>query len=88
MFRESAAGLRHAPARRDSPERHRRDRDAGLPRIHVRGMRIRVSDVIDLIAAGLTPAEVLDELPDLEMEDIRACLQFASSQAPRPNPAA
>lgn len=44
----------------------------------VRGMRIRVSDVLDLLANGLTPEQILDELPDLEHSDIRACLQFAS----------
>ena len=33
----------------------------------VRGMRIRVSDVLDLLANGLTPEQVLEELPDLEL---------------------
>jgi uncharacterized protein (DUF433 family) len=46
----------------------------------VRGMRIRVTDVLDLLANGLTPAEVLDEMPDLESEDIQACLRFASQR--------
>ncbi len=50
----------------------------------VRGMRIRVSDVLDLLANGLTPQQVLDELPDLEMEDIRACLRFASRRLDHP----
>ena len=44
----------------------------------VRGMRIRVTDVLDLLASGLTAEQVLLELPDLEPEDIRACLHFAS----------
>jgi uncharacterized protein (DUF433 family) len=44
----------------------------------VRGMRIRVSDVLDLLAAGLSPTQVIEELPDLEPEDIPACLQYAS----------
>ncbi len=43
----------------------------------IRGMRIRVIDVLDLLAAGLSPAEILDELPDLELEDIVATLRFA-----------
>jgi len=51
-------------------------------------MRIRVSDVLDLLAAGLSPAEVVTELPDLEPEDITACLRFASAQAARPGAAA
>jgi len=44
----------------------------------VRGMRIRVSDVLDLLASGLSVDQVLDELPDLEREDVLACLRFAS----------
>ena len=43
----------------------------------VRGMRIRVSDVLDLYAAGLTAEQILKEMPDLEPEDLQACLQFA-----------
>ena len=44
----------------------------------IRGMRIRVTDVLDLLAAGLTFEEILEEMPDLETEDIVACLQFAT----------
>ena len=44
----------------------------------IRGMRIRVTDVLDLLASGLTPEQVLTELPDLKTEDILACLRFAS----------
>jgi uncharacterized protein (DUF433 family) len=44
----------------------------------IRGMRIRVSDVLDLLANGLTTRQVLKELPDLDLKDIRAVLQFAS----------
>jgi len=40
-------------------------------------MRIRVSDVLDLLANGLSPAQVVEELPDLEPDDVRACLHFA-----------
>jgi uncharacterized protein (DUF433 family) len=50
----------------------------------IRGMRIRVSDVLDLLANGLTPQEILEEMPDLELEDIRASLQFASSRLDDP----
>ena len=50
----------------------------------IRGMRIRVSDVLDLRANGLTPEQVLEELPDLELEDIRACLRFASRRLDHP----
>jgi uncharacterized protein (DUF433 family) len=50
----------------------------------VRGLRIRVTDVLDLLAAGLSPAQVLQELPDLEIEDIAACLRFASRRLDHP----
>jgi uncharacterized protein (DUF433 family) len=50
----------------------------------IRGMRIRVTDVLDLLANGLTPKQVLEELPDLEPEDIIACLQFASRRLDHP----
>ena len=46
----------------------------------IRGMRIRVIDVLDLLAAGLTAAEITEELPDLEPEDVSASLQFAIRQ--------
>jgi uncharacterized protein (DUF433 family) len=43
----------------------------------IRGMRIRVSDVLDLFAAGLTAEKILEELPDLEPEDVKACMIYA-----------
>jgi len=42
----------------------------------IRGMRIRVVDVIDLFVAGLSVEQILEEMPDLEREDLQACLQF------------
>ncbi|MEX2493295.1 MAG: DUF433 domain-containing protein [Nitrospirales bacterium] len=48
------------------------------------GMRIRGTDVLDLLANGLTPQHVLEELPDLEAEDIQACLKCASNRANHP----
>lgn len=50
----------------------------------IRGLRIRVQDVLDLLANGLTPEQVLEELSDLEAEDIRACLRFASRRLDHP----
>lgn len=50
----------------------------------VRGMRIRVIDVLDLLAAGLSAAEVVSELPDLEPADVTACLRFASRRLDHP----
>ena len=50
----------------------------------VRGMRIRVSDILDLYATGLSAEEILKELPDLEPEDLKACLQFAVRRLDHP----
>jgi uncharacterized protein (DUF433 family) len=50
----------------------------------IRGMRIRVSDVLDLLANGFAPEQVVEELPDLEVEDVRASLRFASQRFDHP----
>ncbi|MGI9056449.1 MAG: DUF433 domain-containing protein [Pyrinomonadaceae bacterium] len=50
----------------------------------IRGMRIRVSDVLELFANGLTADEVLEEMPDLEREDLYAALQYASRKIDHP----
>lgn len=50
----------------------------------IRGMRIRVVDVIDLLASGLTQEQVLAELPDLEPQDIEAALKYAGSKLDHP----
>ena len=44
----------------------------------IRGMRVRVTDVLDLLAVGLTPEQVISELPYVELDDVRACIRFAS----------
>jgi uncharacterized protein (DUF433 family) len=44
----------------------------------IRGMRIRVIDVLDLFAAGLSAEQILEEMPDLEKEDLQAALQYAA----------
>lgn len=50
----------------------------------IRGMRIRVSDVLALLANGSTNEEILEEMPDLENDDIKACLFFALSRIDHP----
>lgn len=50
----------------------------------IRGMRIRVSDVLDLLGAGLTAEQILDELPDLELDDLKASLVYAARQLDHP----
>jgi uncharacterized protein (DUF433 family) len=47
----------------------------------VRGTRVRVADVLSLLAAGATEAEILTDYPYLEPDDIRACLEYAAAQA-------
>ena len=42
----------------------------------IRGMRIRVSDVLDLFSAGLSAEQILEKMPDLEADDLQAALQF------------
>ncbi len=54
----------------------------------IRGMRVRVSDVLDLLASGLSHEQILDEMPDLEAEDISAALQFAAHRIDHPTLAA
>ncbi len=44
----------------------------------IRGLRIRVKDILDLLAEGATPDEILNDYPDLEAADIRACLAYAA----------
>ena len=46
----------------------------------IRGMRIRVKDVLDMLAGGATESEILQDYPYLEADDIRACLEYASMQ--------
>ncbi len=46
----------------------------------IRGMRIRVKDVLEMLAAGVPEAEILNDFPYLEPEDIRACLEFAAAE--------
>ncbi|MBL9116455.1 MAG: DUF433 domain-containing protein [Verrucomicrobiaceae bacterium] len=50
----------------------------------IRGMRIRVKDVLDLKAAGVSDDEILEDYPYLEREDILACLEYAASEADHP----
>ncbi|WP_293128065.1 DUF433 domain-containing protein [Microcoleus sp. bin38.metabat.b11b12b14.051] len=50
----------------------------------IRGMRIRVSDVLDLFAAGLSAEQIVEELPDLEMDDLRAALVYAARKLNHP----
>ena len=50
----------------------------------IRGMRIRVKDVLDMLADGATEAEILADYPDLEAEDFRACYAYAARSLDHP----
>ncbi|MBE9096236.1 DUF433 domain-containing protein [Tychonema sp. LEGE 07203] len=50
----------------------------------IRGMRIRVSDVLDLFAVGLSAEQILEEMPDLEIDDLKASLLYASRKLNHP----
>ncbi len=50
----------------------------------IRGMRIRVKDVLDLVAAGNSESEILADFPDLEADDIKASLEYAAAQLDHP----
>ena len=54
----------------------------------VRGMRIRVVDVLDLFASGLKLSEILEEMPDLEAADVQACFAYVRRRIDHPSLAA
>jgi uncharacterized protein (DUF433 family) len=54
----------------------------------IRGMRIRVIDVLELLAAGESQAQILEDYPYLEADDIAACLLYAARRLNHPNVAA
>jgi len=50
----------------------------------IRGMRIRVIDILELLAAGLSFEQILEELPDLEVDDLKAALLYAVRKLDHP----
>ena len=46
----------------------------------IRGMRVRVKDVLDMLASGATEVEILESYPYLERADIQASLEYAARQ--------
>ena len=50
----------------------------------IRGLRIRVVDVLDLLQAGFSHEAILAELPDLEPDDIKAAIAFAARRVDHP----
>ena len=51
----------------------------------IRGMRIRVTDILEMLAENVNAAEILEDFPDLEMADIQACLLFAARRTDFPS---
>jgi len=47
----------------------------------IRGLRMRVQDVLEMMAGGMTPDQILKDYPYLEADDLRAALAYASAQA-------
>ena len=54
----------------------------------IRGMRIRVSDILEMLAAGVSVETILGDFPDLEQEDVSAALRFAARRIDIPRLAA
>ena len=50
-------------------------------RATIRGLRISVAHVVNLVANGMTPAQIVTELPDLEEADVRQALAYAAALA-------
>jgi uncharacterized protein (DUF433 family) len=50
----------------------------------IRNMRIRVKDILDLLAAGASTGEILEDYPYLEADDIKASLEYAAHQVVHP----
>ncbi|WP_026102949.1 DUF433 domain-containing protein [Pleurocapsa sp. PCC 7319] len=50
----------------------------------IRGMRIRVTDILEMLAENVSTSEILRDFPDLELEDIQACLLFAARRTDFP----
>ena len=44
----------------------------------IRGLRIPVATIVDMVADGLSPSEVVEALPDLVLEDVRQALHYAA----------
>jgi uncharacterized protein (DUF433 family) len=50
----------------------------------IRGMRIRVADILEMLSNGIPESEILQDFPDLQPDDIRASLAYAASVVGHP----
>ena len=76
VLREVLEGLDEA---QDARDRIRVDPEICGGRPHVQGTRVRVSDILQLMAAGVAPAEILSDYPYLEEADLRAALAWGAA---------
>ena len=81
-----AAGADHAPAPigTGAVKRITIDPEVCGGRPCIRGLRISVNDILDMLAGGATRKEILDDYPDLEDEDINVALAYATEAPPTP----
>ena len=57
------------------------DKRSGKP--CVRGLRITVADVLEYLAGGMSPEQIVVDFPDLTLDDVRACLAYAADRERR-----
>lgn len=50
----------------------------------IRGLRVRVKDVLEMLASGMTKEDILKDFPYLEADDISASLEYAAKQVDHP----
>lgn len=50
----------------------------------IRGLRVRVKDVLEMLASGMTKEDILNDFPYLEADDISASLEYAAKQVDHP----
>ena len=62
-------------------ERITHERNVLAGRATIRGLRISVAHVVNLVANGMTAAQIVEDLPDLEEEDVRQALAYAAALA-------
>ena len=53
-------------------------------RLCIRGLRVRVKDVLEMLASGMTKEDILNDFPYLEADDIFASLEYAAKQVDHP----
>jgi uncharacterized protein (DUF433 family) len=68
----------------DHPNRITMDPEVCGGRPCIRGLRIRVTDILDMLAGGATREEILEDYPYLESDDITAALEYAARQTDHP----